>query len=52
MLVGPPSWSGMTSMLKLVQIADHGVIVGICADDGRKFRSLYTKGNIMTEQEY
>lgn len=39
-------------MLTPVQIADHGVIVRICADDGRKVRSLCTKGNIMTEQEY
>lgn len=42
----------MTLMLTPVQIADHGVIVRICADDGRKVRSLCTKGNIMTEQEY
>ena len=32
--------------------ADHGVIVGIVHDEGRKFRMLYTKGNIMPEQEY
>ncbi len=26
--------------------------MGICTDDGRKFRMLYTKGNIIPEQEY
>jgi hypothetical protein len=26
--------------------------VRFCTDDGRKFRRLYTKGNIMPEQEY
>lgn len=52
MLVGPSSGSVMTSMLKVAQNLDRGVIVGIFADDGRKFRSLYTKENIMSEQEY
>jgi S-sulfo-L-cysteine synthase (O-acetyl-L-serine-dependent) len=52
MLVGPSSGSVMTSMLKMAQNLDHGVIVGIFADDGRKFKSLYMKENILTEQEY
>jgi cysteine synthase len=39
MLVGPSSGSVMTSMLKMVQNLDRGIIVGIFADDGRKFRS-------------
>jgi cysteine synthase B len=52
MLVGPSSGSVMTSMLKAAQNLDRGVIVGIFADDGRKFRSLYVKENVMTEQEY
>jgi hypothetical protein len=26
--------------------------VRFCTDDGRKFRRLYIKGNIMTQQEY
>jgi cysteine synthase B len=42
----------MTSMLKAGQNLDQGVIVGIFADDGRKFKSLYVKENIMTGQEY
>jgi cysteine synthase B len=52
MLVGPSSGSVMTSMLKVAYNLDHGIIVGIFADDGRKFRSLYIKENVLTEQEY
>jgi S-sulfo-L-cysteine synthase (O-acetyl-L-serine-dependent) len=52
MLVGPSSGSVMTSMLKVAHNLDHGNIVGIFADDGRKFRSLYIRENILTEQEY
>ena len=52
MLVGPSSGSVMTSMLKAAQNLDRGVIVGIFADDGRKFKSLYVKENVMNEQEY
>ena len=52
MLVGPSSGSVMTSMLKVAHNLDHGIIVGIFADDGRKFRSLYIKENVLTEQEY
>src|SRR5688572_18519060 len=52
MLVGPSSGSVMTSMLKVADNLDHGIIVGIFADDGRKFRSLYVRENVLTEQEY
>jgi cysteine synthase B len=52
MLVGPSSGSVMSSMMKVAQNLDHGVVVGIFADDGRKFRSLYTRENILGEQEY
>jgi cysteine synthase B len=52
MLVGPSSGSVMASMLKAAQNSDRGVMVGIFADDGRKFKSLYTKENVMSEQEY
>lgn len=51
MLVGP-SGSVMTSMLKSAQNLDRRVIVGIFADDGKKFGSLYTRQNILSEQEY
>ncbi|MEW6604029.1 MAG: cysteine synthase family protein [Thermoproteota archaeon] len=52
MLVGPSSGSVMTSMLKAGQNLERGIIVGIFADDGRKFKSLYVKEGIMSEQEY
>jgi cysteine synthase B len=52
MLVGPSSGSVMASMLRAGQNLERGVVVGIFADDGWKFRSLYTKENIMSEQEY
>ena len=52
MLVGPSSGSVMTSMLKVAENLDNGVVVGIFADDGRKFKSLYLKENIMDRQEY
>ncbi|HEV8405665.1 MAG TPA: cysteine synthase family protein [Nitrososphaera sp.] len=52
MLVGPSSGSVMTSMLTAAQNLDYGVVVGIFGDDGRKFKSLYVKENVMNEQEY
>lgn len=52
MLVGPSSGSVMTSMLKAGQNLDHAMIVGVFADDGRKFKSLYTRENILEEHEY
>jgi S-sulfo-L-cysteine synthase (O-acetyl-L-serine-dependent) len=52
MLVGPSSGSVMTSMLEVAQNVDHGVIVGIFADDGRKFKSLYVKENVLSPEEY
>lgn len=52
MLVGPSSGSVMASMLKVAQDIDQGMLVGIFADDGRKFRSLYTKEDVLNEQEY
>ena len=52
MLVGPSSGSVMASMLQVAQNLDHGVLVGIFADDGRKYKTLYTKEKILSEQEY
>jgi cysteine synthase B len=52
MLVGPSSGSVMTSMLRVAHNIDHGIIVGIFADDGRKFKSLYTREKVLTAQEY
>ncbi|MGI0015362.1 MAG: PLP-dependent cysteine synthase family protein [Nitrososphaera sp.] len=52
MLVGPSSGSALTAMLQVAKNVGRGVVVGIFADDGRKFRSLYVRENILSEQEY
>jgi S-sulfo-L-cysteine synthase (O-acetyl-L-serine-dependent) len=52
LLVGPSSGSVMTSMLQVAEKVDTGVLVGIFADDGRKFKSLFVREGIFTEQEY
>jgi cysteine synthase B len=52
LLVGPSSGSVMTSMLKTAERLDNGVLIGIFADDGRKFKSLYTQQNVFTAEEY
>jgi S-sulfo-L-cysteine synthase (O-acetyl-L-serine-dependent) len=52
LLVGPSSGSVMTSMLKTAEKLDNGVLVGIFADDCRKFKSLYTQQNVFTAEEY
>src|SRR5918993_4097284 len=52
LLVGPSSGSVLSSMLKAAEKLDNGHLVGIFADDGRKFRSLYLKENIFDKDEY
>lgn len=52
LFVGPSSGSVMSSMLKYSKETDKGVIVGIFADDGRKFRSLYKEQNVLSESDY
>ena len=52
LFVGPSSGSVMSSMLKFSKEMDKGVIVGIFADDGRKFRSLYKEQNVLVESDY
>jgi S-sulfo-L-cysteine synthase (O-acetyl-L-serine-dependent) len=52
LLVGPSSGSVMASMLKTAEKLDNGVLVGIFADDGRKFKSLYSQQNVFTSDEY
>lgn len=52
LLVGPSSGSVMASMLKIAEKLDNGVLVGIFADDGRKFKSLYTQQSVFTNEEY
>jgi cysteine synthase B len=52
LFVGPSSGSVMSSMLKFSTEIDKGVIVGIFADDGRKFKSLYKEQNVLMESDY
>jgi cysteine synthase B len=51
-LVGPSSGAVMASMMDYVKDIGEGIFVGIFADDGRKFKSLYLQQNLFTEQEY
>ena len=52
LFVGPSSGSVMSSMLKFSKEIDKGIIVGIFADDGRKFKSLYKEQNVLAESDY
>jgi len=52
LFVGPSSGSVMSCMLKYSMKIDKGVIVGIFADDGRKFKSLYKEQNVVAENDY
>ncbi|MFB5598935.1 MAG: PLP-dependent cysteine synthase family protein [Nitrososphaeraceae archaeon] len=51
-LVGPSSGSVMAAMIKQRNKTEKGVIVGIFADDGRKFKSLYLQQNVFSEEQY
>ncbi|MEW6043848.1 MAG: cysteine synthase family protein [Thermoproteota archaeon] len=50
MLVSPSS-AAVYAAMKRYPI-DQGVIVGIFADDGRKFKSLYAQQKVLTEAEF
>ena len=52
LLVGPSSGSVMASMVKVAEKLERGNIVGIFADDGTKFRSLYDQQGVFTDSEY
>ena len=52
LFVGPSSGSVMSCMLKYSKKIDKGVVVGIFADDGRKFKSLYKEQNVVAENDY
>jgi cysteine synthase B len=52
LLVGPSSGAVMASMLDTAKSIDHGVLVGIFADDGRKFKSLYAEQHVFNQTEY
>lgn len=52
LLVGPSSGSVMASMLEMANDLQDGIFVGLFADDGRKFKSLYIEQGIFTTSEY
>jgi S-sulfo-L-cysteine synthase (O-acetyl-L-serine-dependent) len=52
LLVGPSSGSVMASMLEVANELRDGIFVGLFADDGRKFKSLYVDQGIFTSTEY
>jgi S-sulfo-L-cysteine synthase (O-acetyl-L-serine-dependent) len=52
LLVGPSSGSVMASMLETANKIEEGVFIGIFADDGRKFKSLYVQQEIFKNEEY
>ena len=52
LLVGPSSGSVLASMLKVAGKIDKGMLVGIFADDGTKFKSLYVQQGVFSEDQY
>ena len=54
MLVGPSSGSVLASMMERAQENTNKdqVFVGIFADDGRKFKSLYKEQSVFTDNEF
>jgi S-sulfo-L-cysteine synthase (O-acetyl-L-serine-dependent) len=50
LLISPSSAAVYASMKKYP--IDNGYVVGIFADDGRKFKSVYAQQNVMSEAEF
>jgi cysteine synthase B len=50
--VGPSSGSVMAAMQEYMDNYDEGIFVGIFADDGRKFQSLYLQQNLFSQEEF
>ncbi len=50
LLVGPSSGVVYAAMEKLS--LDKGCMVGIFADDGRKFKSLYVEQKVFTDKQF
>jgi cysteine synthase B len=51
LFVGPSTGAVMSSMVKISQEMKEGQIVGIFADDGRKFKTLYSRLNLFNEKQ-
>ena len=47
-----PSSAAVYACMKKYPIEEKACVVGIFADDGRKFKSVYAEQNVMTEDEF
>ena len=47
-----PSSAAVYACMKKYPVGDDACAVGIFADDGRKFKSVYAQQNVMTEDEF
>jgi len=47
-----PSSAAVYACMKKYSIEEKGCVVGIFADDGRKFKSVYAEHGVMTEEEF
>jgi cysteine synthase B len=47
-----PSSAAVYACMKKYPIEDNACVVGIFADDGRKFKSVYASQNVMSEEEF
>ncbi len=47
-----PSSAAVYASMKKYKVDGEGCIVGIFADDGRKFKSIYAEQNVMTGEEF
>jgi cysteine synthase B len=54
LLVGPSSGAVLSGVMEMLDNSDidRCIIVGVFADDGRKFKSLYTEQGILTEEQF
>ncbi len=52
LLVGPSSGCVMAAVCKLIDKIEEGVVVTIFADNGKKFKSLYTQQGVFTSNEF
>jgi cysteine synthase B len=52
LFVGPSSGSVVSAMMAVSESIKEGVLVGIFADDGTKFKSLYSQLNLLRADQY
>jgi len=52
LFIGPSSGSVMSAMVDFSHSIQEGLLVGIFADDGRKFKSLYRELNLLSGDDF